>query len=394
MKTAFTKFLKPACMSAAVVAGLAFPAEKANAVAEVNWLYGSYMNPAMMDLLTKTFEVNAGGTTLNPKFTYKGTQAGRGPGKSSSDRWSFVPNFNIMYRVQPAWVIGFDVSSSTFDDMSYKTGPATGTKAILRGNVYNWKISYQAFDNFTLGFGINVMHLRRAHYSFYLGAIGAGGAGQFQTKTSGAKAGWNAGFLWKIMPATFINGSVWSRLNGWSRGHAIQTNPANGAILGTNQIKVSASQPDIFSLNVVQFFSKEWLVSLTGRYMLWRAARKNFTFVDLPNIGTTPFSLKYKNSWVANVFTKYHFHPEWAVIADVNYDSNPQPLSHRPVIFPVNTSWYTALGVQYMPTPNWELTFLPAFAWSNAKINHAPEFAVGKSKVRVFLFDVNLAYKF
>lgn len=407
MRTNISKMIKRSCMAAAfMAAGFGFNAEKAHANAEVVYFYNTYNNPAMMDLLTKNFEVMAGGAGTDLQFKYKGTQVGRGPGTSKSQRYNFHPYGNLMYRIPQAekWVVGFDISGPAFDNMFYKHGPARGTKAVVRGNFYNWKVSYQAFDNFTIGFGIFLGHLRAGDYSFQLPAAAFGFRNrdylQFITKTKGSKAGWNAGFLWKAAQGTFISGSVWSRIKGYTRGHADVYNTRTGQLLASRQIKVTAFEPNNFELSALQFLSKEWLISLTGRYMVWKI-RKNFTFYSMPiptpvgvETGPLNFALNYKNSWVISGFTRYQFDPQWAVLGAFNYNSNPNPLKTRPVIFPVSWTWFLGTGIQYMPTENWKATLFGGCGWSKAKIDHEPERAFGKSKLFVPTIDLNLTYHF
>jgi long-subunit fatty acid transport protein len=379
-------FLSSTCLTAAIAgACVTLSADQAHAGAYQLFLPGTYINPAMNDLTTQTFTLEVGATSLFPQLKYKGSVGGGPNGTSKSRTSAFLPHGQIAYRVHPKWVIAFDVSDPLYAMLNYKhKGPASNTKATIIAQDYSPKVSYQLLDNFTIGLGLDIYNASDFTVKFNVAPNTP-----MTTRGKAGRLGWDAGFLWKISQASYFSGDYHSGVFGKARG--------NSQVLNIKtQSYMSATIPATFSLNFLQFFSKEFLVSVTGRYVQWKRAVPTFV-IGGPAVNPTGklvFIQRYKNSFVGSVYSRYQFDPQWAVFGAVEYDSNMQPTKFRPVIFPAASVLFLAAGVTYMPHETLDLTTFVGYAISNAKINHAPELAKGKTKIRVPLVEVSAKYHF
>jgi len=382
--------IKMACTSALITgAMIALPIEQANAAGVQTFTSLTYFNPADMDFVDN-FKFTVGGGFVNVRSKFTGTHLGVS-GTSKSNRDNVFPYGQIIYRIPSCHkklVIGFDVSNPGLADLKYKSGNLAGTESRVISRNYSPKVSYQILDKLTLGFGLDILYGSTGVANFQ--ATPAPNSLILKNKGHGSSFGWDAGFLWKVLPITYISGSYHSKhklnYDGYSQ-------------FGTNITTTSLNVPlpDTFSLNYLQILSKEWLVNFNAKYMLWKDVYKSFIVRNAATPGgTLIFPLNYKNSWMGQIYSRYHFAEKWAGVGFVEYDSNPQPKAFRPIEFPADQLWFFGLGLQYMPTKNIETQLLYGFAYSNPGINNIQTTGrtVGKDKIKVNLVDLRITYKF
>ncbi len=371
---------KMACTSALMTAAMfALPVEKAKAAGIQVFTNMSYFNPADMDFVDN-FKFSAGAGMINLKSKFTGTQAGF-PGTSKSNTYTYFPYGQAIYRIpcHKKLVVGVDVSNPAYVNFHYKSSNLSGTQTSLVGRNFSPKASYQVLENLTLGLGLDILYVANGK----LGLQTPFGVSRF--KGHGSTFGWDAGFLWKIVKGSYLSGSYHSKMK-------VQAHGFNTLANVTNFSSVGAAIPDTFTLNYLQYFSKNWLVNFNGRYVLWKKAAKSLILRNFAVIGTTTIPLNYKNAWVGQIYTRYQFACQWAALGFVEYDSNPQPKRFRPISLPADQVWIGGLGIQYLPTPNIETQLSGGVAFSNPKLVRQP--TVGKDKIRAPFVDVRFTYKF
>lgn len=315
------------------------------------------------------------------------TVPGENPNAGSRSHDSITyPYGQIMYRLNPKVVIGADVTFPTLGALKWTTGNARGTRTRLYAANYSAKISYAYNDDWTFGLGLDVL-AGSGKVSF----IVPGTANQSVNKGTGSRAGWDAGLTYKINQGGWLGFSYKSRQYAQAKGQS--TFPGRPWSL----VSQNVNMPDTFTASYLQFWSEKWMTNLDLRYILFKHAYKfyNVTSPAFAPGNNVPFRQNYKNSWSAEVFTRYHFAEQWAGIAAINYDSNPMKQTKwRTLNFPADAVWFFGGGVQYMPTKTTQVQLFYGYVTSNTKLNHEVIRTRGKVKLQGNQLDLSFTYKF
>ncbi len=338
----------------------------------------TYVNPASLSQVN-TFSLSAGAseTFLHSKFT--GTFRGN-TGRSTANQNTFLPYGQIMYRIHPEWVIGADISNpGVYNAFNFKNGPITGTKTLGFSKNYSGKISYQIHDKIAIGAGIDFLQF----YSYKYGIVT--GPGLVTTKAHGIAPGWDAGILYKIQPTSLLYFSFHSKITKMAKG----TSFLNGA---STSMRVIAPLPNTYSLNFVQIFSKDWLLSLTARYIQW-STLKTFVLTRVPPpVGSIISPRNFTDTWEAQAFLRYQFASKWAGTLYLEYDGNPQPLAFRTIGFPTDQLGKGFIGVQYMPTKETQIDLYYGLNVLNTKFRNVT--TNGKMAIRGHTVGLTFNYKY
>lgn len=340
----------------------------------------TYVNPASMSLVKK-FSLTLGGGEffLNTKF--RGTNAGI-TGKSSANKNSFLPYGQIMYRLAPKWVVGVDVSTPLFYNyFNFKSGPLAGIKAEGLTKNYSPKISYQVTDKLALGIGLDLLQTYGYRITQPLAVDQV-----LSVKASGFAVGWDAGFLYKIRPTSLLSFDYHSRIIKKLNG----TSYLNGQ--SPTSTHIFQPMPNIISLNFLQIFSKEWLASITSRFIQW-SIFKNYLITNSP-MGRIQVPMNYRDTWMISGFTRYQFAPQWATFLALEYHANPQPLPYRPALSPADQLIAGSLGIQYMYTKKLQIQLIYGGLGLNPRLKNFNFGTFGKEPLRGQFVDLSFTYKF
>jgi long-chain fatty acid transport protein len=347
---------------------------QANAAAYQDYNNYGYINPARLSLID-TFKITGGLITAFYYTKFRGTNLGV-TGTSKSTPTYYSPYGQIVYRLHPQWVIGLDVTDPLLVDNNFKTGNAIGTKSVIFSKDYSPKISFQSQD-FALGLGLDVQQITNMELNFVLDNS------LLQNKVRGTKLGWNAGFLYKVSPTIKVSGSYYSLVNNKPKGNS----QYRGIKTRTN---INLPSPAFFSLTYEQNIASDWHVNLTARYVQWRVFQ-NLIISNTP-VGNLVNPVRGHDAWVGSAGVRYQFAEQWAAIAGLEYDQNPQPTSLNSIGAAGNSAWSQGIGIQYMPTKELQFQLIYGGELIKAPINN--DTSIGQVKKLIQGFDVSVTYKF
>ncbi len=256
--------------------------------------YEGYRNAANMDLV-ENFSATLMGSFVNFNNKYNGTQVGSVLRSSKGNKNYVTPMGDIQWRAMPKLVLGLYVYDPMLGLIQYKSGNQAGTKSILNAKSYSPKISYQVLDNLTLGAGIDFMHLSKA-----ILAIPGIAGGTLVAKGDSFKTSFNVGALFKAQPTTLISASFHKGVNFKPKGNISLNGQTNKGYLNTPLI------PDIYSANLTQILTPEWLVSVTARFLNWKPF-KTVTIYNAPVVGNLVLPQKYHSAGYGQLLTRYQF---------------------------------------------------------------------------------------
>lgn len=315
------------------LAGFILSTSTADAASYQRYSSDGYINPASLSA-TENFSATGNLTAFYNSIKFRGTHLNVA-GRSNSFTQFYSPTGQMTYRVNPQWVLGFDLSDPLYSNLNFKSGNAAGNKTTIFAKNFSAKASYQLLDNFAVGAGMDVLYI----YNSELNIQRANGV--VFNKGHSVGLGFDLGFLYKIQPTMQLGGSYYSAIRQKPKGVSRFVNNPN------TEVSFNIPAPHTFTLYYTHTFSPEVTSTLTGRYIMW----KIFDRLTLSNtaIGLINPVKNFRDGWAASFLTRYQFAEKWAGLGVIGYDSNPNPDATRAIGAPTDAVTTVGLGLQHIP---------------------------------------------
>lgn len=324
-----------------------------------------FFNPAGMTQLPGV-NVSAGVTAIKPSFKFRdegstspfGTPATGGDG-GDAGALGVVPNAYISWEITPQWYAGLGIGVPfglmTDYEEGWKNRYHSEKFAIESINV-NPSIAYKVNDRFSIGAGVNWMHLtadyRLATAAGFHPALGPLGDMSTKLKMKGDGWGWNLGMTYQVTPATRLGLSYRSTVKIKAKGDTTLSNrnlhPAalGAAPLGSYDANTTVKLPDTALLSVAHDLNSQWQLLADLQWTGW----SSIPSLDIENAGIPDKSLKlkFRDTWRVALGANYKPNATWTFRGGVAYDQSPVDSSkYRPTSLPDNDRYWVSVGVQY-----------------------------------------------
>lgn len=353
----------------------------------------NFDNPTMLNRVKK-LDVVLGDSFIGANFKFTGTN-GPFSGRTTSHQWDSMPFGRVAFRVNKCLVLGVDVTSPILSDVKYPRDSVArfgSTRTILRGYCVSPRFSYQVCKNLVIGAGFVANNVYDARIGFVVPPFEMFN----NSRGSNWAYGWVGGLTYMCNPQKGIN-TTYLSLSYYSKLTHSPVGTSTWGPFTTNNFTATAILPAVYSFNLTQFFSKEWLVSATIRYVEWSPLRN--LFLQNTAIGGGPTNLNlplhYHNSWYTEVATRYQVCNKWALTGFVVFESAPQPTHFRPIGLPAYKIWAAGIAPEYTINKALSVKFCYAHGFSNPPINTIDSIGplVGDMNVNGDLVGLTLAYR-
>lgn len=315
-----------------------------------------YYNPAGMSRLFGR-QIVVSGSMVGPsaKFSDTGSAAAtlgaRPLGAASGDAgsWALVPNAYFAMEVNQKMRIGLGINAPFGLQTEYQAG-WTGRFQALKSSVetinVNPSLSYQVFDGFALGAGVNYQRIRANLTSAQNFGVGEG-----VSNMSGSDAAWgvNFGALLDTVDGGRLGIAYRSAVNYQLSGTMVVTNPVGAAVLN-RPVTADIKMPDTLSFGYFRALDNQWDVMAD----LTRTGWSRFSELRIVDAATgvtrslTPEN--WRNTWRAALGGNYHYNEKWTARMGAAYDQSPVSDAWRTARIPDAGRTWLALGGQYQPT--------------------------------------------
>lgn len=295
----------------------------------------NYSNPAALNSV-KNDELILGSAALNARFQFSGTAAGV-TGKTGSNTIDHLPYGRFAKRLSPKIVVGLDVTEPYFTNIRYPLNSFINqfaTTTILRDVNYSPKISYQVNERLALGLGFDANSMDDAQLNFAILPTG-----NMINEARSWAYGWDAGLFYAITPTTLFNFSYYSKIIQHLKGTSTWGS-SQSSLLSANSVL-----PATFVGNIVQFMSKQWLLSATVRYTQWSSLR--YIILHSTAAGDITIPYFFYNNISTELATRYQINDKWAGIGAIDVEPNVQPTAYRNPGLPTYARYYPTVGAEY-----------------------------------------------
>lgn len=344
----------------------------------------AYSNPAALTIVTKG-QFIIGGTGLFSRYRFSG-KAGTFRGSAVSEREDLLPYGRLAYRLGKKVVVGLDVTEPFFVNIKFPKSSIVrffSTRTLVRSVDISPKISYQVNEKLSLGLGLNMDYIYNAQLNLVIPPFG-----NLVNKATRWGYGWDVGLFYVLTKATYLNLSYYSKIVQHLRGVSAWAQTARISA------KTTLPLPATTTLNLIQYFSKNFLISATLRYIEWHA----FQFLTITPTPLGPLTLPehYRDSWDFQLATRYTVNDKWALLASLSYASSPQPTKYRPIGLPTHSVTIPAVGAIYNINKILSAQLLYAHGTSNPRIKNLTMAGLSKGHVNVNVdaIDLNLTWNF
>jgi long-chain fatty acid transport protein len=317
----------------------------------------AYDNPASLNAVKKG-QLILGNNLPWVKMHFTGFD---GPfhGEAFTSKSFSLPYARLAWRFTPKVVASFDMTHPILSAIQYP--PDSVVRSSIIDNIlidtdYSPKLSCQINDKLTIGAGFNANNLSDVKLSF-----SAPPYGEVLNKGYSWAYGWDVGLSYVLSKrtSTSLNLSYYSEID-----HNKIRGPSYwGPFTTRNQLNLVI--PGTFTANLSHSMTSSWVLNATGRYIQWYREKNLQITNSALGGGTTVFvPLNYKNSWNAQLATRYQLSQKWAARLFAQYERNPQPLRFRPIGLPTDRLWILSGGMDYAISKKFtaQLTYLHVFS--------------------------------
>lgn len=319
----------------------------------------SYTNPASLNKIKKMNAILSG-DILYSVYQFDGHD-GPYTGSATSKTTVFYPYARFAYRLNPKWVVGFDITHLAFLDIEYPTDSIvrfSSTDTIIKDVNIAPQVSYQLTDKLALGFVLNADKLYEIELSNEVEPNG-----ELTNKASSWAYGWGTGLSYAASPKTTFSLSYFSKLVHHPKGYSTW-----GSVENNNFEFNKVLIPPVYSLDITQIINPKWTLTTTLKYQQWSV----FKSVELVNTAlghNVVIPLEFHNSWIGILSSAYQYNDRWTILSGAEYDTNPSSTESRYIGAPIYSSFTLFLGSEHAITNSCKLKLLYAHQFSYPNID-------------------------
>lgn len=338
----------------------------------------NYDNPALLNLV-KDKQIITGMVLADIYHKFNGVVAGV-PGRAVSAQVLPYPYFRYAARLSERLVLGLDLTTPYANAIKWPLAsfiiPASTTTLV---NTYEIipKMSYKINDRWIFGLGLNAIWFNVNAFDVFVP-----GVGYLVNRGNSWGYGWEAGLQYILNAMTFIDASYFSRIRQNPHGESFVA-----TLLSTNfNGSPFTFSPATYMLQLIRLLSENWVGGIKVAYSVWDT---DTLFINNTALGSFNIRLYPRNTWMASVFSHYHFNTHWGIIGALGFDQSPVPPRGNIVAFPASNLYFIALGPSYkFCTGKCEAKFVAGAAFGSSDIRRPTYF--GNVKDRYPFADVSL----
>ncbi len=346
----------------------------------------SYQNPARMNT-TQDTHLLTGAMFTNVYGRFSGKILGNYSTIKTNHTLLF-PYIMFAHRLNDRVVCGMDVYNPI---LGYISWPVNGFQQNfgIDANLLSFevapKISIRLTEKFAIGGTLRYFSLWRTELNYAV-------QGSYMiNKGIGDNWGGTIGIWYMYNPKNFADLSYFTPIKVTLRGTS-----ASGLLVDRSfKFLPFTYSPGTIVLNLTHIFTDKFLAAAKICYSFWNVCKA----LTLQNVvlgpRTTSFILNWKNTVMANIFTRYQTSQKTAFMTLVGYDQSLVRSSNNVVAFPIGDLFYAGIGGEYRFH---EKAVLSLFATQGRvwrpKIHNPPGLVDGVSLPRYTVIDLSSTFDF
>jgi long-chain fatty acid transport protein len=351
----------------------------------------NYQNAAELGLLKKG-QIVLGNTYVNLEYRFDGATTNAlsgftGNGKTNSHVQDFLPYFRFAARLNDIMVAGLDITQPNYSNIDYPNDSIVrfqGTKTLLRTTDISPKLSIQLSDALQVGLGANAQMVSDGRLDFAVPTLGI-----MNNTATGWGYGWNVGLFYTITEGTYLSAAYFSKITAKLSG----TSTIAG--VGASNATTDLVFPGLATLQLIQYFSEDWLASVKLFYAQWSAFQN--LVINNTVVGTVTIPLDYKDTWGIEVGTRKELNDTLAVLFGFTFDQTPEPLSTRNISVTSGSTYAFAGALAFKLTENAEVQVGYEYNYVKENINNTLDSnntIAGRLRGDAHVIDVRLVMDF
>lgn len=342
-----------------------------------------FYNPAGMAFITHPeFAASAIGIFPNVSYhTLNATNLSGNPVSGTSTDPApnaFIPAFYAIYPVTNAITVG--VGAEVPFGLQTIYGPDSdarylATQSSIQTMNFNPSFSIKASDNFSVGFGIDVLTVHATldqaidTQSIYFHQVNSDVI--VENKASDTGLGWNMGLMWKLTPTTELGFGYHSQIRLDMHGNSNMIGISADDLLaygldGIHDSYVDApiTLPDYATLSIKQQIKPWWDVLADLSYTHWSliknisltfSGNRNNPYNFSNNLPPSVLPVYYRNTWRISLGQEFQILPIWKLRMGIAYDESPVRGLYRDVRLPDNDRYWLSLGSNFKFNQHFDL---------------------------------------
>lgn|SRR3990167_6038793 len=343
----------------------------------------AFDNPANLSLI-KQNQILLGATDIDKNAHFVGTLATTS-GTVTSKTNTFLPYGRFATRLSEQFVVGVNISQPLFTNLQYPRGSFINSLAVdteIRDYDISPRMSYQVTKDLALGLGINFNHLFKTRLNFNIAPFGL-----LANHADSWAKGWDAGLFYAIKYGTYLSASYYSKIVQSASGRSTWGSTVT-------RTKTSVIIPATLTGDLIQYFSKQWLIDAQLRFIQWSPVQ--YTVLDSTAAGNITLTQKFHNTFEYGLSTKYDFNDQWSGLGTLVYSPASQITAYRSLSLPSFRAWIAGLGGEYNTGKGLKAKLVYLHVFDHPPINTATSsgLLVGRLNVVSNVLDLSLIYDF
>ena len=233
-------------------------------------------------------------------------------------------------------------------------------------------------DKISLGFGFSAQYIdvkltnALDFGSICFGELGAAACsalglfpqaadGRFELTADGWSWGYNAGVLFKPIPALRLGIAYRSKVDHRLKGNAKFQVPdsalpltVTGAFKNTG-LKTESNIPANLSIGAIYELNQQWAMLLDVTWTQWNKLQRLTSQFDNPSQSPSTLHLDFKNTIRAALGFTYHINPDWSIRTGYSYDQSPvRNARTRTFRIPDSDRYWVTAGLGYQLHSNFK----------------------------------------
>lgn len=306
-------------------------------------------------------------------------------GSAVSKTNGFLPYFRAASRINPKWVLSFDISRPLYSNINYPNDSLVdpvGTDSILFDVNYSPKVSYQINNYVAVGLGLDFNNVTNFEINF-----DEPSAFHAFNQSSGWGYGWDFGISIKMDPFNTFNLTYYSKiffnnLTGTSKSKYKVMNNFSNTLLA----------PETFIFNLTHQVKPSLKLYETARFARWGEE----PIIEMRNSvqGSYNILLDYVDTWSITLGFNEKLDENWTFGGLVSYEGNQQNIFMRPATFPATSSISAGTSLEYAISDKLNAKFDYFYVYANPKIaREGPPVQSGRVIMGINIFDFVVSYK-
>ncbi len=369
-----------------------------------------FKNPAGMSRLQGS-QIQIGGELVygDVEFTPDAGTSTRLGSDGGGNAIGALPNLSLfyVYDLVEKWKLGFGSFSNFGLTEEYNdnwVGRYYVQQSTLVGISFMPSVSYRATDWFSIGVGMNAM-LGYLKDEVAINNIDPSvGDGRMKIKDTTWGFGANVGILFEPYEGTRLGITYQSQIDLDFEDTPSFSNLGPGLtklLANPSRLNLGMNVPQSVMVGLYQKIDDEWAFMGDFGWQDWSQFGRVDIGLDSASSPSLTANLNYQDTWHGAIGVQYKPRPNWELTGGFAYDSSAVSSANRNVVLPMGEAWRIGLGALWRVTKKVDLNAAYEFMWSgDMPVNQGADgslrgqVAGSYNSTWFSFFTLNLTYRF